>query len=271
MTQQPSFRRAEAWSAKARDYEDMFVPLSAAAARLAVEEIELKASEDFLDIAAGTGAVTLEAARAGASVVAIDYAPGMLEALCGKLAREGVAGVKTALMDGQELTFENASFDAAGSNFGLVFFRDAFRGIAEMRRVLRPRGRAFVTSMARPGTSQLMQLIAEALRCVGADAGRQPAPAVELADHSSLAAALERGGFNDVRVATATVPWKLKVPLEFWERWALSAPPIVDMMRTVSDATKSAAGQEFQRLVEQEFEDRPVEFPTEILLGIGRR
>ena len=41
-------------------------------------------------------------------------------------------------MDGEALDFPAASFDAALSVFGVILFPDAARGLAEMRRVVRP-------------------------------------------------------------------------------------------------------------------------------------
>jgi ubiquinone/menaquinone biosynthesis C-methylase UbiE len=46
--------------------------------------------------------------------------------------------------DGQALPFADATFDAVLCQLGLMFFPDPARGLAEFRRVLRPRRRAAV-------------------------------------------------------------------------------------------------------------------------------
>jgi demethylmenaquinone methyltransferase / 2-methoxy-6-polyprenyl-1,4-benzoquinol methylase len=52
--------------------------------------------------------------------------------------------------DGLRLPFPDASFDAVTVAFGLRNFADPERGLAEMRRVLRPGGRAVVLEFVRP-------------------------------------------------------------------------------------------------------------------------
>jgi ubiquinone/menaquinone biosynthesis C-methylase UbiE len=94
---------------------------------------------DVLDVACGTGNATIPAAKAGARVTGLDFAPRLLE-----IARERAADAMVEIDflegDAQELPFEDASFDRVVSTFGHMFAPDHERTASEMKRVLRPAG-----------------------------------------------------------------------------------------------------------------------------------
>jgi SAM-dependent methyltransferase len=106
---------------------------------LVVERAGVEPGMDVLDVACGTGNASLPAARAGARVTGLDFAPGLLE-----IARERAADamVEIEFLEGdvQELPFDDASFDRVVSTFGHMFAPDHPRTAAEMKRVLRPEG-----------------------------------------------------------------------------------------------------------------------------------
>jgi hypothetical protein len=68
----------ERWGDIAADYEAAFEGLSSQFARDVLRLLDLKAGERVIDVAAGTGAFSLLAARAGADVLATDFAAGMV-------------------------------------------------------------------------------------------------------------------------------------------------------------------------------------------------
>lgn len=102
------------------------------------------AGNRILDVAAGAGGQTLQAARRagpGGYVLATDSSAAMLDAAA-KAAREtGLTNVETRVMDAQQLDLESESFDAVICRNGLMLFPDQPRALAEMCRVTRPDGR----------------------------------------------------------------------------------------------------------------------------------
>ena len=103
-----------------------------------------------LDVACGTGRLTrLAAPRVGVDggVVGIDASEGMLARARGRSAGTSVA---YEVADALALPFPDASFDAATIGFGLRNLADYRRGLAEMRRVVRPGGRVVVLEIAQP-------------------------------------------------------------------------------------------------------------------------
>ena len=97
-----------------------------------------------LDVASGAGEPALRiAALVGprGRVTASDVNPAMLAAVEEKARREGVANIAFRQADAADLPFADASFDAITCRMGIMFFARG-TAAAELRRVLRPGGRA---------------------------------------------------------------------------------------------------------------------------------
>ena len=92
---------------------------------------------ELLDVATGTGNVSIPAAQAGAHVTGLDLTPKLLDA---QRERAAAAGVEIALVEGdaEELPFDGASFDAVTSCFGVMFAPRQALAAAELVRVARP-------------------------------------------------------------------------------------------------------------------------------------
>ncbi len=116
--------------------------------RRAARETGLVAGGSALDLACGSGKLTAELARIagpGGRVVGLDFSPKMLEvARHDHLALEFIEG------DALDVPFDSATFDATTIAFGLRNLADPVRGLCEMTRVLKPRGRAVVLEFVRP-------------------------------------------------------------------------------------------------------------------------
>ncbi|MFY9572133.1 MAG: class I SAM-dependent methyltransferase [Blastocatellia bacterium] len=97
----------------------------------------------LIEIGFGTGTDLLEFARGGAVVTGVDLTPRSIEIARRRFEIYGFAG-EFAIGDGESLSFPDASFDVAYS-FGVLHHTpDTNRAIGEIRRVLKPGGRAIV-------------------------------------------------------------------------------------------------------------------------------
>jgi len=108
------------------------------AARL-VKWAGVRSGQRMLDVACGTGVVSITAARLGASVTGLDLTPELLER-----ARENarIAGVIVDWHEGdvENLPFGDAAFDVVLSQYGHIFAPRPDVAIGEMLRVLKPGG-----------------------------------------------------------------------------------------------------------------------------------
>src|SRR5215470_8623245 len=114
------------------------------AARL-VRHARVKAGDRVLDVACGTGVVSITAARIGGKVDALDLTPELLERARDN-ARTSEVQVNFHEGDAESLPFGDSTFDVVLSQFGHIFAPRPEVVTAEMLRVLRPGGTiAFAT------------------------------------------------------------------------------------------------------------------------------
>jgi len=104
-----------------------------------VGRLGLKPGTKVLDVACGTGNLSLPAARAGASVTGVDIAPNLVEQARENARREGL-DAKFDEGDAEALPYDDASFDAVITMFGAMFAPRPELVAAELKRVCRPGG-----------------------------------------------------------------------------------------------------------------------------------
>jgi SAM-dependent methyltransferase len=133
------------WDLVADEYAEFTAPFFANYARVALDRAGVGAGSRVLDVACGPGTLSLLAAKRGSHVTAVDFAPATMQRLekCAK--REAVA-IRPCVADGQALPLSDASYEAAFSMFGLIFFPDRAKGLRELLRVLVPGGVAAIAS-----------------------------------------------------------------------------------------------------------------------------
>ena len=104
-----------------------------------VRACEVGRGERVLDVASGSGNVAIPAALAGASVVACDLTPELLEAGRGQAAQRG-ADLEWRLADAEALPFADGEFDTVMSSLGVMFAPHHQVSADELVRVCRPGG-----------------------------------------------------------------------------------------------------------------------------------
>ena len=104
------------------------------------EAVDLRAGQQVLDVACGSGNTAIAAARRGCEVVGADYVPALLER--GR-ERAAVEHLPVTFVDGdaEDLPFPEESFDAVLSTFGVMFAPDQEKAASELLRVCRPGGK----------------------------------------------------------------------------------------------------------------------------------
>jgi SAM-dependent methyltransferase len=105
-----------------------------------VDALDGQPGQQWLDIATGTGAVALRAARTGAEVTGVDLAPALIEIARKNAAAQGL-DVRFETGDAEALRYEEASFDLVSSAIGTQFAPDHRAVARELGRVCRPGGR----------------------------------------------------------------------------------------------------------------------------------
>ncbi|GAB3401912.1 demethylmenaquinone methyltransferase [Schumannella luteola] len=107
--------------------------------------VDPKPGERILDIAAGTGTSSASFARTGATVIAADFSPGMIEE-----GRRRHPEIEFVEADATKLPFGDDEFDAVTISFGLRNVEHPEVALAEMYRVLKPGGRLVICEFSTP-------------------------------------------------------------------------------------------------------------------------
>ena len=121
--------------------------------------------EEVLDVACGTGVVSLALAAAvgpGGSVLGVDLSAGMVASAMERAQGAAVSQARFVRMDAEKLSLPTASFDLVVCALGLMYLPDADAALREMHRVLRPGGRAVLAvwgERARCGWAPLFGIV----------------------------------------------------------------------------------------------------------------
>ena len=104
------------------------------------ETMDLRAGQRVLDVAAGNGNATLAAARRWCDVTSTDYVPALLERGRARAEAEGWQ-IEFKEADAEALPFQDGSFDAVVSTYGVMFTANQDQAAAELIRVCKSGGK----------------------------------------------------------------------------------------------------------------------------------
>lgn len=204
----------------AENYQRHFVPAIATPVSVGLlATADLQPGERVLDVACGTGIIArLAAEQVGptGSVTAVDLAPDMIEVARATPAPTAPV-IEWHVGDATSLPFPDGSYDVVTCQMGLMFMPDRSQAVAEMRRVLAPRGRVVVNT---PGTIQpTFELMEQAIvEHISADLGGFVRAVFSMHDPDVVAALLREAGLTDVTATVSTVTLQLAAPSEFlWQ------------------------------------------------------
>lgn len=233
-------------------------PAALALVRLA----SVSAGDRVLDIGAGTGNVALAAARMGASVTAVDNAPGLVE-IGRRRCEDAGAAVDWRQGDMDALDVPEAWFDATLSAFGLSYSTDPERAMGDAFRVTAADGCVGVVTWPR-GSFQH-----EAQRALAAFSGGSPASS-PWADPDGVRQLLGRHASAVVAVEITFEWWFDEV--DAWvDEAARAAPPLVALLDTLDrggrDSVRGALRDVAQRFASTG--SRGVAIAQEALVAIG--
>jgi ubiquinone/menaquinone biosynthesis C-methylase UbiE len=265
-----------AWSNIAPGYDAVVTPTHIWLGEEGLRRAGLKPGMKFLDVAAGSGALSIPAARMGAHVLATDLSPVMLERLKQRAEREGLA-IETRVMDGHALELDDNSFDMAGSQFGVMLFPDMPKGIRELARVTKPGGRVLMNVFGDVRKVEFFALFMRGIQAVrpdftGPPLDPPPLP-FQLQDPERLRRELSNAGLKDIRVEQTAEPLEFRSGKEMFD-WLVRSNPIAEMVLAEMNVKENERGviqESLEKLVRERAKDGVATLTSPINIGVGTK
>jgi SAM-dependent methyltransferase len=201
---------AAAWHAWGPTLEDWL----GQATTLMLDTARITTGATVLDVAAGAGGQSLEAARRvgpSGQVLATDISSAILDYAARTAAAAGLANVSTRELDGERLDVDPASFDAVISRLGLIYFPDQPGALAGQYRALRPGGRIAAIVYSTPDRNGFFSIPVSIIRRraqLPPPAPGQPGP-FSLGGPGVLEDAFRHAGFREVGSQTVPAPLRM--------------------------------------------------------------
>ena len=226
----------------------------------------VSAGQEVLDVAAGDGNFAIACAEEGASVVASDIAPGMVEQGRARTRAEGCE-IEWIEADAEDLPFDDGRFDCVGSVFGAMIAPRPRVAAEEMFRVVRPGNTVGMTAWLPEGPTYEMFQVTRSYS--------EPPPDVpRLEEWSREEAVRERfeGLANSIEMERRTLPWTADSPEEFVASMERHAPMQVS-------AKANMPADDYKRLREELVElarrwaggDGPISMDSPYVLIVARK
>jgi SAM-dependent methyltransferase len=192
---------AAGWGRLADRVRDWAIELSATM----VDALALQPGQRVLELAAGpgdTGFMAAELVAPGGTLICSDGAEAMLEVARQRAAAQGISNVEFRLLDLEWIDLPTADVDAVLCRWGIMLVVDPEAAAHEIRRVLKPGGRAVLAVWDEPARNPWTTVAGDALIELGL--AKPPDPdepgMFTLAADGVLRDLLESAGLVDVKV-----------------------------------------------------------------------
>ncbi|MBC7884480.1 MAG: class I SAM-dependent methyltransferase, partial [Saprospiraceae bacterium] len=229
-----------------------------------------------LDIAAGAGEQSITTAKkVGPTgyVLATDISSNILEYAKQTAATAGVNNIETKLMDGENLTLEDETFDAVISRVGLIYFPDQQKALKEMLRVLKPGGKVAAIVYSTPEKNKFFSVPVSIIRNrakLPPPLPGQPGP-FSLGAEGVIEKAFSQAGFKNVNSKLVDSPLLLSSAKECVRFEKESFGALHQMMSSLTDSEKESVWDEIESELKKFESGKGFEGPCEMVVAVGEK
>jgi ubiquinone/menaquinone biosynthesis C-methylase UbiE len=211
-------RAAPGWDRRADGVREWGLPVSAAM----LDALALQPGERVLELAAGpgdTGFMAAERIRPGGELISSDGSEAMLEVARRRATAAGLDNVEFRQLELEWIDLETATVDAVLCRWGIMLIVDPEAAAREIRRVLRPGGRAALAVWDAPERNPWTTIPNQAM----IDLGHAPPPVRDapgmfaLAGEGRLAELLLGAGFIEVSISPVALERRFQSAEQYLE------------------------------------------------------
>ena len=208
-----------------------------------IARLELKPGDRVLDVACGSGNLSIPAARAGAIVTGVDIATNLVEQARARAKSEGLT-IQFDEGDAENLPYDDASFDVVVSMFGAMFAPRPELVAAELVRVCRPGGRIAMANWTPAGfVGQMFKLTGKHVP----PPPNMPSP-VKWGDEETVRERL-REGIADLKLTKRMCPFVYPFPpAEVVESFRMYYGPTKRAFEALDDNGQAALRKDLEQL-----------------------
>ncbi len=179
-----------------------------------IELAGIKTGSRVLDVAAGAGDQSLQVAEHIGDkgfVLATDISSNILDYAAANARAQGYSQIDFKIMDGEDISVEPESFDAAISRVGLIYFPDQMKALEGIKKSLKPGGRFAAIVYSTPENNKFFSLPVSIIReraKLPPPVEGQPGP-FSLGQPGFLAGVLRQAGFSNIQEKIVKAPLAL--------------------------------------------------------------
>jgi len=264
----------KSWDSFSRRYAKVALPEFRPFGLRLIDMAALRRGMWVLDVATGPGEPALTIARRvgpTGMVMGVDFSRAMLRTATARARTLGVRNVQFREMDAECLAFPDMMFDRVFCRFGLMLMPEAERALAEMHRVLVPRGRAAIAVWSIQRKVNTLGTVREIL--VRHNAFTPPPGAPDFfrfGRSGALERAIRGAGFRHVTSERMSVEWVFAGAADFWDSMK-QGPSLKRALARLSVARRQVIKEEvFQRLARFERHGK-LRIPNEAMLAVAAK
>jgi ubiquinone/menaquinone biosynthesis C-methylase UbiE len=258
------------WDKAASAYEAGWRDQLAPAQSTMLDSVAWQAGQAVLDIACGTGLVTMQAAaRVGptGTVCGTDISERMVALAQAAAEAQGVTNTCFIRMDAEDLQFEAGTFDLVLCALGLMYLPDPEAALREIHRVLRPGGQAAVAvwgQRSRCGWAEIFPI-------VDARVQSEVCPMFfRLGTGDALSSAFAQACFGDAVSVRIDAPLRYACADDACEASFVGGPVALAYDR-FDDQTRRAVRDEYLASIEPFRDGNGYAIPGEFVITAGRK
>lgn len=231
-------------------YVDRFAPITDEVA-LTLSEFVGRPDKNILDLCCGQGHLTRLLSETGAEVTGIDFSPAMLE-----VARKTATRAEFVEGDAADMPFLENCFDAVVCNFGLMHLPDRQAALAEVSRVLRPKGQFVMATWIGPEASPAFGTVYGAVKAHAnfSQAPKQP-DLFGIADPEVAGKMFENVGLRLTRRTVLEPAWVMPDPSDLFEIFLTATVGARMLIRSQSDDIVQAIRDQITKTVFERFQN----------------